>query len=312
MIRLLATGLLAGMFFSSTFVLNRAMSLEGGCWVWSASLRYAYMILVLSACLPLLQGRRKALALLKHFYRFRYFWILAGSVGFGGFYALGCYAADHAPAWVIATTWQSTIVASLFVLCFFGQRFPRRIWFFSLLVFSGVAIVNLSRLAVVDWKALALGGLPVLLAAFCYPFGNQLVWEAENGHRLLPDIRDPLLHNPFNKVLLMSLGSVPFWILLLLATVPPPPGQGQLVKTAMVALFSGVLATSLFLHARKGARTAGELAAVDATQSSEVVFAVAGEILFLGAPVPSGTALAGVLVVFAGLGLFLRFQKAGE
>ena len=36
MLRLVLIGLLSGLFFSSTFVLNRMMSLEGGHWVWSA------------------------------------------------------------------------------------------------------------------------------------------------------------------------------------------------------------------------------------------------------------------------------------
>ena len=45
MIKLIAIGLLSGMFFSSTFILNRVMSLEGGHWVWSASLRYVYLAL---------------------------------------------------------------------------------------------------------------------------------------------------------------------------------------------------------------------------------------------------------------------------
>jgi hypothetical protein len=43
MVRLLGAGLLAALFFSSTFILNRAMSLEGGHWVWSAALRYGWM-----------------------------------------------------------------------------------------------------------------------------------------------------------------------------------------------------------------------------------------------------------------------------
>ena len=48
MLRLLVYGLLAALFFSSTFVLNRAMSLGGGNWVWSAVLRYAYALLLIS------------------------------------------------------------------------------------------------------------------------------------------------------------------------------------------------------------------------------------------------------------------------
>ena len=47
MTRLIGIGVLAALFFSSTFVLNRAMSLDGGSWVWSASLRYGWMTLFL-------------------------------------------------------------------------------------------------------------------------------------------------------------------------------------------------------------------------------------------------------------------------
>lgn len=41
MARLIIIGVLSAFFFSSTFVLNRAMSLQGGNWVWTASLRYS-------------------------------------------------------------------------------------------------------------------------------------------------------------------------------------------------------------------------------------------------------------------------------
>ena len=37
-------GILASFFFAFTFVLNRAMDLEGGSWIWSASLRYYFMV----------------------------------------------------------------------------------------------------------------------------------------------------------------------------------------------------------------------------------------------------------------------------
>ncbi len=52
-----------------------------------------------------------------------------------------------------------------------------------------------------------------------------------------------------------------------------------------------------------------ELAAVDATQSSEVVFALMGEILILNAPLPDGLSIAGICLVFIGLALFVRFQE---
>ena len=37
-------GILGALFFSVTFVLNRSMELDGGSWVWSASLRFMFML----------------------------------------------------------------------------------------------------------------------------------------------------------------------------------------------------------------------------------------------------------------------------
>jgi hypothetical protein len=58
-----------------------------------------------------------------------------------------------------------------------------------------------------------------------------------------------------------------------------------------VALFSGVVAT------------------VDATQASEVIFALLGEMLFLGAFLPAMYAWFGMSLVFGGLGLFIFFSR---
>ena len=309
MIVLILIGLLSGLFFSSTFVLNRVMSLEGGHWVWSACLRYAYMILILIVMSGTFQGIQATVRLFRIYLKHLKFWTITGSIGFGGFYALICFSADHAPGWVIATTWQLTIIATLVVLICFGRSFPKKIWIFSSIVFVGVLMVNLSHVDLTSFKELLLGGFPVLIAAFCYPTGNQLVWEARNGNRYLPAIKDQLLENPFNKVLLMSLGSVPFWLILVGFSAPPCPTAGQLINTALVAIFSGIVATSLFLFARGKAKRASELAAVDATQSSEVVFAMAGEIIILSSPLPNGIAIAGILLVFLGLTLFIRFQE---
>ena len=312
MIALISIGLLSGLFFSSTFILNRIMSLEGGHWVWSACLRYAYMILLLFAALPFFQGRKAPWRVVRLFLKYWKFWLVSGSIGFGAFYSLICFSADHAPGWVIATTWQLTIIASLVVLMGFGRSFQKKIWLFALIIFAGVLMVNLSHAELAAIKDLLRGGFPVLIAAFCYPTGNQLIWEARNGNKYLPRVSDPLMDNPFNKVLMLSLGSVPFWLVLIAVQAPPPPSRGQLVNTALVALFSGVLATSLFLFARGKAKRASELAAVDATQSSEVVFAMAGEILILSAPLPNSIALAGIVLGFTGLTLFIRFQGVSK
>ena len=69
-----------------------------------------------------------------------------------------------------------------------------------------------------------------------------------------------------------------------------------------------MIATTLFLHARGSAINASQLAAVDATQASEVLFALVGEIVVLHAPVPSSLGLTGMVVTIIGLVAFARHQ----
>lgn len=308
MLRLMLLGLTAGMFFSATFIFNRAMSLEGGHWYWSAALRYAYMVSFLGVGISLFKGTAYFRKVLDEFCRHWAFWVVSGSIGFGGFYALICFAADHSPGWVVATTWQMTIIATLFVLMLFGKTFSKKIWLYSSIVFAGVFLVNISQVETGSAATLLFGATPVLIAAFLYPLGNQLVWEAKHGHKSLPRVDAKLLDNAFAKVFLLSLGSVPFWVLLFPFTDATIPSQGQLIKVALVALFSGVIATSLFLSARNHADNASKLAAVDATQSSEVIFALAGEALFLQASLPNLIGLFGMLVACAGLIAFVHHE----
>jgi drug/metabolite transporter (DMT)-like permease len=309
MIKLLALGIVSGAFFSTTFILNEVMSVAGGHWLWSASLRYGFMMLFLSLIILYNGGLKQFRSVVALFFAHWRFWIVAGGIGFGCFYALICFSADFSPGWVIAATWQFTVVASLFVFLGFGRRFPKRIWLFSALIFFGVLLVNVSHVEGFDLRALLLGGAPVLLAAFCYPFGNQLVWEAKNGDNdKLPKIHSPLLANVFNKVFLMTLGSLPLWFVLILVISPPVPSMIQVVNSSLVALFSGVCATSIFLYARNLAATSNELAGVDATQASEVIFALAGGMLFLHGNIPDFQAIAGIVMIMVGLAFFVKYQ----
>ena len=43
--------------------------------------------------------------------------------------------------------------------------------------------------------------------------------------------------------------------------------------------------------------------------SSEVIFAMTGEILLLGSPLPNTIAFVGIFMAFSGLALFIRFQE---
>jgi drug/metabolite transporter (DMT)-like permease len=311
MIKLILLGIVSGAFFSTTFILNEVMSVGGGHWLWSATLRYFFMILFLALILIFQGGIKRLIDVCKLFISNYWFWTISGTIGFGFFYALLCFSADYSPAWVIAATRQFTIVSTLFVLMFFGKTFPKKIWAFSLIIFIGVCLVNLSHMDSFDLNTLLLGGFPILIASFCYPIGNQLVWEAKNGnHKNVPKITSKLLSNAFNKVFLLSIGSLPLWLILIAIIQPQAPSNSQIINTSLVALFSGVLATSIFLYARNLSKDSNEIAAVDATQASEVVFALLGGIIFLGNTSLNLLSILGLVFIMLGLFLFTKYQNA--
>jgi len=310
MLKLILLGILSGAFFSVTFVLNEMMSISGGHWLWSASIRYFFAILFLFVIIIFQGGIKRVFDLCKLYLENYIFWTIAGTIGFGFFYGLLCFAADFSPGWVVAATWQFTIVSSLIVLMLFGKKFPKKIWFFSFLIFVGVCMVNVSHMETFELKPLLLGGIPILIASFCYPIGNQLVWEATNGyHRFVPKIKSELLENAFNKVFLMSIGTIPLWLLLILIIQPIAPNSSQIINTIYVAFFSGILATTIFLYARNLAKSSNELAAVDSTQASEVIFALIGGMLFLGSDALNAVSLSGLAFILFGLYLFTKYQN---
>ena len=390
MVKLILLGLLAGAFFSSTFILNELMSNAGGHWFWSASLRYVFMWLIISAVIILQHGFRRIEALASIFLQHWRFWCLTGSIGFGVFYTGICYAGDHVAGWVVAATFMFTVVTSLLVLLAFGQRFDKKFIIYAFLVFIGVVLVNVSEglrasaLADIDSAPMAemllYGALPALIAAFSYPIGNQLVWQVSHNSRKhhphkdkaktqqakeankpnreqsyhenanqplvseafdlsavmsstsnnnatlktpssievipssplqnliarIPTIETSLLQNAFNKVWLMTLGSFPFWLVLGAFIQPEPPATTQLFNTLLVALLAGVAATSIFFYAREQAVTSSEVAGVDSTQASEVIFALIGGILLLDNAIPSAMGLVGIGLIILGLILFAK------
>lgn len=309
MTRLIFTGILSAFFFSSTFVLNRAMSLQGGHWVWSASLRYIYTFLMLTLWL-VLTGKRQLLRQTFRAYRDNWcFWSMAGGIGFGVFYSLLTFSATFAPGWVVATTWQSTILATPIVLFFFKKKVPMKGVFYTIIIFLGIVLVTYQQATATSISAIVFGILPVIVAAFAYPIGNQLIWEARHGGgSVIPRVTGPVLDDSVSRVLIMVIGSAPFWGILIFATHPPPPSQGQLINTALVALFSGVIATTLFFHARHRSKTPLELSAVDATQATEVIFSLLGEIIFLNGALPGAAGGVGIALSVVGLVLYVRSQ----
>ena len=334
--KMIVWGLIASAFFSTSFVLYQLMSVQGGHWFWSASFRCFFMWLLLSVFI-LLQNKlnpSKLIALCKLFASHWQFWCVTGGIGLGT-YGLLAFAADYAEGWVIAATYLFTVVASLVVLSFFGQSFQKKVIVYSVIVFIGVVLANVgeglrhSTSQGTDWHALLLfGALPAFIASFCFPLGNQLIWQAAQpkGHsthptdaiskaannetskllQKVPQVTSPLLSNPLHKVWLMSLGSLPMWLLLGIMVQPPAPSVSQMTISFLVALMAGVLGTTTFLHARSLAKQPQQLAAVDATQGSEIIFALLGGMLLLHTPMPSGLSFVGIALVIIGLVLFAK------
>jgi drug/metabolite transporter (DMT)-like permease len=311
MSRLVGYGILSGALFSSTFVLNEYMSASGGHWLWSASLRYLFMLLFIMGIYILQSKKNLIVELTKEFFRNIIFWCIAGSFGFGAFYSLICFSADYSPGWIVATTWQLTIISSLLILALFGNKLKKNVWFLAVMIFCGVIAINLSQHQGASfnenlWRSL----VPIILATFCYPFGNQLVWEAQNGRLKFFSIKkELLLDGVFNKIYLLSLGSLPLWVLLFIIVRPPSPLISQIYSAMLVALLSGILATGIFFYARSQANSSEELAAVDATQSSEVIFALLASLLIFNSTIHNAwLALLGIFTIIGGLITF-SFQR---
>lgn len=303
MIRLILLGLLSAAFFSATFILNRSMSLSGGHWIWSSSLRFFYMFFLLISLILVNRGVNYLRDVITIFIRNAKFWLVAGSIGFGIFYSLLCYAADHAPGWVIAGTWQFTVIATPIVLLLFKEKVPRYGVFFSFLIFMGILLIQFyNKGSELSAGYIIYGVIPVVIAAFAYPVGNQLLNFAKHGnHSLISHIDSPILKDSPTCVLLMTMGSIPFWVLLLVIVAPPPPLKNQLINTGIVAISSGIIATSIFYKARNASKSPYIISAVDATQSGEVIFSLAGEILLLNGALPNLTGGIGIIIILVGI-----------
>ncbi|KAB7884649.1 multidrug resistance efflux transporter family protein [Poseidonibacter ostreae] len=301
---LLSLGLLSALFFSATFLINKVIANEGGHWFYSGSLRYFYTIFFISILLILYKGLAYYKSvLLEYLQNFR-FWTIAGSIGFGIFYSMICFAAEYSPAWVLVTTWQLTIFASIFVLVLFGKKLNKITILSSILVVVGITIVNLSHFELSNIDSLLYSILPIVLAAFAFPYGNQMVWEEKKK-------RDAsVLNNSFSKVFLLTIGSSPLWLVLFLFLEVGKPSGSQLINVAFISILSGVIATSIFLYARSKADSSSKIMLVDATISGEVIFTLILEVVFLNAMFPNMIGLLGMGITLVALFIMVYFDKS--
>ncbi|MBN8727069.1 MAG: multidrug resistance efflux transporter family protein [Xanthomonadales bacterium] len=310
---LVAIGLALGsaLFFTSTYVLNRAMADGGGHWAWSATLRYLLTLPMLALALPFSGGFAPVWRALRSH---PWVWLGWSGIGFTLFCVCLTWPASHAPAWLVAGTFQLTVIAGMLLapLLYRGRRarLPGRALAIGLLIVIGVGFMQaghyegaLDRTA---WLALA----AVALAAFLYPLGNRAI--------LLHLERSGEFLNATQRVFGMTLASQPLWLVIAAWTLvevgPPPPGQVWL--SGAVALCAGTIATILFFKATAMVQDdPAALGAVESMQAAELVFSTALGIAFLGERMPDGWAILGALLVIGGIiaiGLLVGRQAAGD
>ncbi len=299
----IALGILASMFFAVTFILNRSMELSGGSWMWSSSLRFLFMVPFL---LLIVLVRHNLQQVFREIRKKPFQWLAWSFVGFVLFYAPLTYAASYGPGWLVAGTWQITIVGGILVAPLFystvqtkngpmkqRQRIQTKALLISMIILAGVMLIQLQKANDLSFSEVLFGILPVLLASFAYPLGNRKMMALCEG-RL----------DTFQRVLGMTLASLPFWLILCAFAVRDVgfPSQDQVIQSLIVAICSGVIATTLFFIATDRVRLQpGNLAAVESTQSTQVLFVVGGEGLLLSSPFPESIAWLGITLIAFGI-----------
>ena len=288
-------GILSAFFFAVTFVVNRLMSVEGGSWIWSSSLRFFWMVPLLFF---IVITRKNIGGLFKEIMLTPLQWLLWSVIGFGLFYAPLTFAAAYGPSWLVASTWQVTIIAGMLISPFINKKSVKevisfKILGFSLIILLGIVIMQISQARSISTKELISGTIPVLIAAFAYPLGNRKMMQLTNGKL-----------DAFQRTLGMTLCSLPFWLILSIYGFYEIklPEQTQVWQTLIVAISSGVIATTLFFMATDKVRKKEKLlASVEATQSAEVLFALLGEILILQTHLPDLFSTIGIIFVILGM-----------
>lgn len=295
-----AIALLSALFFTCTYVLNRAAAVEGGHWAWTATLRYLITLPLMLVVMPLQGGIAPVWRAMR---AHPGPWLLWSGVGFVLFYLCLSYAAASGPSWLVAGTFQLTVIAGMLCAPLLYRdaraRIPRPALAVGVVIVAGVLLMQFGHgggaLDRDGWIALGL----VAVSAFAYPLGNRgLLLHLEHAGIEL---------NATQRVFGMTLASQPLWWLVAAfafeqAGVPP---MGQVWLAAGVALGAGIIATILFFQATGMVRNdPTALAATEAMQAAEILFATLIGVLWLGEAWPQGRALGGAVIVIAGIVAF--------
>lgn len=296
-------GVLSSLFFAFTFILNKQMNLSGSLWSWSASLRYIFMLPILFF---IVIGRKEHKQVISHIKNNFIQWLLWSFVGFGIFYGGLCYGSQEGESWVVAGTWQITIIAGVLLSPFFyiekmvngtiikiRQKIPHKTLGVSTVILLGIVLMQINDLKDVDLKKSIIGILWVLIAAFAYPLGNRKMMEL---------CKTSL--NTIQRVYGMTLASMPLWIILSIINISNHnfPSSSQVFQSLIVAIFSGVVATILFFKATDIVKNNMRyLAIVESTQAGEVIFSLLGTVVLFNGEMPNLIGYIGLILVVLGM-----------
>lgn len=296
-------GICSSFFFAFTFILNQQMHLSGGSWYWSSSLRYIFMLPML---LIIMISKRQLKEVIIDIRKKPLSWLLWSTIGFGFFYAPLSFASSYGASWLVAGTWQLTIVAGgLMSPLFFKiiktekgivkirNKIPKKSLLISLLILVGIALMYIEEATDISLLNTMLVIIPVIIAAFSYPLGNRKMMEICDSNI-----------NTIQRVFGMTLCSMPFWIIISLLGISNSglPGKSQLIQSFIVAVFSGIIATILFFKATDIVKdNSHNIAIIESTQAGEVVFTLLGGILIFHDTVPTTLSLLGLIIVVLGM-----------
>lgn len=296
-------GICASFFFAFTFILNQQMHLSGGSWYWSSSLRYIFMLPML---LIIMISKRQLKEVIIDIRKKPLSWLLWSTIGFGFFYAPLSFASSYGASWLVAGTWQLTIVAGgLMSPLFFKiiktekgivkirNKIPKKSLLISLIILVGIALMYIEEATDISLLNTMLVIIPVIIAAFSYPLGNRKMMEICDSNI-----------NTIQRVFGMTLCSMPFWIIISLLGISNSglPGKSQLIQSFIVAVFSGIIATILFFKATDIVKdNSHNIAIIESTQAGEVVFTLLGGILIFHDTVPTTLSLIGLIIVVLGM-----------
>lgn len=286
----LLLGIAASFFFAFTFILNRSMNLTGGSWLYSSSLRFFFALPIMALLIWKTDGFSKVHhAILRQ----PKAWLLWSNVGFGLFYAPICYAGTYGESWLIAASWQITIVMGIMLTPLFGKRIPHKNLSAVFIILAGVILLQINQENQFNLKMLFKTFLPIVIAAISYPLGNR---------KMMAVCKEEL--STIERTYGMILCSLPFWLILFMIGIvkDATPSSLQLVQSLLVALFSGVIATLLFFKATDLVKSnPKQLAVIESTQAGEVIFTLLGGILLLGDALPGYNGWLGLLLVIFGM-----------